>query len=192
MNYFRLDGNIAILNSYKKFHSAVIVFCYSVVQLSLSFFFCFLFLVVMLFYFHFFTLFLLMLFLLPLFYVSVVSTLLWFPPSRGFHLSMVSTLCGYSVVCTLLLFASSRGYLWCPFCGFHFSGLHSAVGSTLPWFASLHGSHPPCGYSVVSLSWFVPSHGLHSAMVSTLLWFASSHGSHPLMVTPWCPSWLLA
>ena len=25
MNYFRLDGNIAILNSYKKFHSAVIV-----------------------------------------------------------------------------------------------------------------------------------------------------------------------
>ena len=119
-----------------------------------------------------------MLFLLPLFYVSVVSTLLWFLPSCGSHLSMVSTLCGYSVVCTLLLFASSRGYWWCPFHGLHFCGLHSAVVSTLPWFASSRGSHPPCGYSVVSLLWFAPSRGLHSAVVSTLPWFASSCGSH--------------
>ena len=113
------------------------------------------------------------------FHPPVVSTFPWFPPSHGFHLSVVSTLCGYSVVCTLLLFTSSHGYSWCPFHGLHFRGLHSAVVSTLPWFASLCGSHPPCCYSMVSLSWFAPSRGLHSAVVSTLLWFASSRGSHP-------------
>ena len=181
----------------------------------------------MLFYFHFFYSF-------P-FNVISVATVICF---CGFHPPVVSTvvstlwfhtLCGYSVVCTLLLFASSCGYSWCPFHGLHFRGLHSAVVSTLPWFASLcgshppcgysvvsllwfalssglhsamvstlpwfassRGSHPPCGYSVVSLLWFAPSRGLHSAVVSTLPWFASSHGSHPLVVTLWCPSWILA
>ena len=144
----------------------------------------------------------------------MVYTLLWFPPSRGLHLCVVPTLS--VVICgDVSWFAPSHG-------------LHSAVVSTLPWFASSHGSHPPCGYSVVSLSWFAlswftlccgfhpllvcifawfppslwlfvvslswfaPSRGLHSAVVSTLPWFASSHGSHPLVVTPWCPSWILA
>ena len=146
---------------------------------------------------------------------------LWFPPSCGFHLSVVSTLCGYSVVCTLLLFASSCGYLWCPFRGLHFCGLHSAVVSTLPWFASSRGSHPPCGYSVVSLPWFAllwftlslwfpPSRGLHLCVVPTLpvvtpcgvpfvvctiTWFTLCHGFHPPMVCifTWFPPslWLL-
>ena len=188
------------------------------------------------------------------FHPPVVSTLPWFPPSHGFHLSVVSTLCGYSVVCTLLLFASSRGYSWCPFHGLHFHGLHSAVVSTLPWFASLCGSHPPCGYSMVSLPWFALSwftlcrrfnplvvciftwfppslwllrgvpfvvctitpftlcHGFHPPVVCifawfppflwllcgvpfvlcTIMWFTFCRGFHPLVVTPWCPSWILA
>ena len=150
------------------------------------------------------------------FHPPVVSTLPWFPPSHGFHLSMVSTLCGYSVVCTLLLFASSHGYSWCPFCGLHFRGLHSAVVSTLPWFASSCCSHPPCGYSVVSLPWFALSWftlccGFHppvvcifmlfppslwllrgvpsmvcTFMVYTLLWFPPSRGLH-LCVLPTLP-----
>ena len=185
------------------------------------------------------------------FHPPVVSTFSWFPPFHGFH--PVWLLCGLHppVVCifpwllcgvpfmvyTLLCVSTLPSWFppspvvtpWCPFRGSHFCGLHSAVVSTLPWFASLHGSHPPCGYFVVSLSWFAPSRGLHSAVVSTLPWFASlrgshppcgyfmvslswfapsrglhsavvstlpwfasSRGSHPLVVTPWCPSWILA
>ena len=108
---------------------------------------------------------------------------LWFPPSCGFHLFVVSTLCGYSVVCTLLLFASSCGYSWCHFRSLHFRGLHSAVVSTLLWFASLRGSHPPCGYSMVSLPWFA------------LSWYTLSRGFHPPVVCifAWFPPslWLL-
>ena len=145
----------------------------------------------------------------------VVYTLLWFPPSHGLHLRVVPTLpvvtpwCPFrglhfhglhsAVVSTLPWFASLCGSH--PPCGYSVvslswfapsRGLHSALVSTLLWFASSHGSHPPCGYSMVSLLWFAPSRGLHSAVVSTLLWFASSCGSHPLVVTLWCPSWILA
>ena len=126
----------------------------------------------MLFYFHF-------LYSFP-FNVISVATVLCF---CSFHPPVVSTLCGYSVVCTLLSFASSRGYSWCPFCGLHFRGLHSAMVSTLPWFASSCGSHPPCGYSVVSLPWFA------------LSWFTHCHGFHPPVVCifTWFPPslWLL-
>ena len=144
------------------------------------------------------------------FHPPVVSTLLWFPPSHGFHpcgfhlpmvstfpwllcgfhLSMVSTLCGYSVVwfapschlhlcmvptlpwllrgvpsvvCTFMVYTLSRG--------FH--------PPTLPWFASLRGSHPPCGYSVVSLlwfalSWFTLCRGFHPPVVCIFTWFPPS------------------
>ena len=124
---------------------------------------------------------------------AVVSTLPWFPPSlwllRGvpfwFALSWFTLCpCGSHPLC---------GYSWCPF-----RGLHHHMVYTLLWFPPSHGLHLcvvptlPVVTSVVSLSWFAPSRGLHSAVVSTLPWFASSRGSHPLMVTLWCPSWILA
>ena len=109
---------------------------------------------------------------------------LWFPPSCGFHLSVVSTLCGYSVVCTLLLFASSCGYSWCPFRGLHSAlwfplscGLHLRVVSTLPvvtlWFPSV-----VCTFVVYTQPWFPPSRGLHLCMVPPSLWFPPSRGFH--------------
>ena len=127
----------------------------------------------------------------------------WFTLCHGFHPPIVPTL---PVVTP-----------WYPFCGLHFHGLHSAVVSTLLWFASSHGSHPPCGYSMVSLlwfallwftlccgfhppvvcifTWFPPSLWLLRGVpfvVCTIAWFTLCHGFDPLVVTPWCPSWILA
>ena len=157
------------------------------------------------------------------FHPPVVFIFLWFPPSHGY--SMVSlpwfalswfTLCrGFHpriglhlrVVPTLPVVT-----LWCPF-----RRLHSAVVSTLLWFASSCGSHPPCGYSVVplpwfALLWFTLCRGFHPPVVCifawfppslwllcgvpfvvcTIMWFTLCRGFHPLVVTLWCPSWILA
>ena len=135
------------------------------------------------------------------FHLPMISTFPWFPLSCGFHppvvstfpwllcgfhLSMVSTLCGYFVVCTLLSFAS--------LCGFHPPVVTPGVPSVV------------CTSVVYTLLWFPPSRGFHLCMVPTLLWllhgvpsmvctimwFTLCHGFHPLMVTPWCLSWILA
>ena len=113
---------------------------------------------------------------------------LWFPPSCGFHLPVVSTFPWFPI---LLWFLPSRSFhlpvvtpWFPPFRGFTLCGY--SVDCTLLLFASLHGFHPP----VVTRG--VPSvvctfRSLHSAMVSTVPWFSSLHGSHPPVVTPWCP-----
>ena len=137
--------------------------------------------------------------------------------SCGFHLVWLLRGLHPPVVCIFAWFPPSHGYSWCPFHGLHFCGLHFVVVSTLPWFSSLCGSHPPCGYSVVSLPWFALSwftlcRGFHPPMVCiftwfppslwllcgvplmvcTITWFTLCRGFHPLVVTPWCLSWILA
>ena len=143
---------------------------------------------------------------------SVVSTLLWFPPSHGVHPLVVTPWCppsrGYSMVSTLL---------WFPSHGFHspmvstllwlLCGVQPPVVSTLSWL--LHGVHPGFWLKLAwkrQFSWLPSvvstSHGY--SMVFTLLWcppflwFPASCGFHsamvlqPPVVTPWCPSWIMA
>ena len=172
------------------------------------------------------------------FHPPVVSTFLWFPPFCGFHPVWLLCGLHPPVVCifpwllhgvpswfALLWFTLCCGFHrglhlhmvptlpvvtpWCSFRGSHFHGLHSAMVSTPPWFASLRGSRPPpvvtpwcpfCGlhhHMVYTLPWFPPSHGLHLCVVVTLpvvtlcgvpfvvctiTWFTLCCGFHPPVV----------
>ena len=133
--------------------------------------------------------------------MSLVLTLMWFPPSCGFHPAMALPSHGFHLpmVSTLLWFP--------PSCGFHL-----AIVSTLPWFLPFRGFHIVWllrrlnPLMVYIFAWFPLSRGLPSvvctfpwftlchefplscgySIISTFLWFASSCGFDPNVVTPWC------
>ena len=138
---------------------------------------------------------------------------LWFPPSCGFHLLVVSTFLWFPPCVVTLWFAPScclhlpMVTPWCPFRGLHFCGLHSAVVSTLPWFPPslwlLRGvPFVVCTFVVYTLPWFPPSRGLHLCMVPTLpvvihgvpfvvctiTWFTLCRGFHPPVVCIFAPT----
>ena len=114
---------------------------------------------------------------------------LWFPPSCGFHLPMVSTFLWFQPCVVTLWFA--------PSCCLHLPMVTRGVPSmvctfvvyTLLWFPPSRGLHLHMVPTLPVVTLWCPFCGLHQHVVYTLPWFPLCHGLH-LHVVPTL-SWLL-
>ena len=145
-------------------------------------------------------------FLLPNFHgfhPVVVTTLLSFPPSRGFAPCRGYQTFVNNVVIYKLVKSHSR-VMWHSESANRKAQLNEiSVVCTLSWLPNFHGFHPvvvttllsfppSCGLHLVvvtKLSWFSPCCGYHTFVVSTLPWFAPCRGYQTFVVSTlsWLP-----